>query len=119
MSPEVNPNGEGPRFKIGPMLLGIAWMAILALVIAAVYMGVSQFESEAIVRRAFLQYLYGVGWLVICVACSIGAYRVFDWLDPLDFRDELRKGNMAVGLVIGLMLLGMTLGTLIFAGMIS
>ncbi len=73
----------------------------------------------AIVRHALCQYLYGIGWLIIAVVFCIGTYKVFDLIDPLDFRKELEKNNIAMGIVIGMLLLGLTLGTLIFAGMIS
>ncbi len=73
----------------------------------------------AVVRHALWQYVYGIGWLIIAVVFCIGTYKVFDWVDPLDFRKELEKNNIAMGIVIGMLLLGLTLGTLIFAGMIS
>jgi len=72
-----------------------------------------------VLKQALYQYLYGIGWLVIAVVFCIGTYRVFDMIDPLDFRKELEKNNIAMGIVIGMLLLGLTLGTLIFAGMIS
>ena len=75
--------------------------------------------SKDVVLQALMQYAYGIGWLVIAVAFCIGTYRVFDAVDPLDFRKELEKGNIAIGIVVGMLLLGLTLGTLIFAGMIS
>jgi len=75
--------------------------------------------SLKVFTQALIQYAYGIGWLVIAAVFSIGTYRVFDMIDPLDMRKELEKGNMAMGVVVGLLLLGLTLGTLIFAGMIS
>ena len=75
--------------------------------------------SKDVFLQALMQYSYGIGWLVIAVVFCIGTYRVFNWIEPLDFRKELEKGNTAMGIVIGLLLLGLTMGTLIFAGMIS
>ena len=45
--------------------------------------------------------------------------RAFKPVDAQQVRSRLKKGNMAMGVVVGLLLLGLTLGTLIFAGMIS
>ena len=75
--------------------------------------------SWYVIRHALLQYLYGIGWLVIAVGFCIGTYKFFNWVDPMDFRKELERENMAVGIVVGMLLLGLTLGTLIFAGMLS
>ena len=106
------------RCAAAPCVVVLAWLAT-ACSPAWAGNGDDGVSSWTLIRHALAQYLYGIGWLVIAVVFCIGTYRVFDWIDPLDFRKELEKCNIAMGIVIGMLLLGLTLGTLIFAGMIS
>jgi uncharacterized membrane protein YjfL (UPF0719 family) len=41
-----------------------------------------------------------VGWTVLAVLLFYGGIRLFDWVDPIDYRAEIRKGNVAAGLIM-------------------
>lgn len=69
--------------------------------------------------NALRQYLYGIGWLVICITFCITSFKLFDKFTPVDFKKELEEKNIAFALFVGLFLFGLALGTLIFAGMSS
>lgn len=68
---------------------------------------------------ALKSYLYGIGWLVICITFTIIGYRAFDHFCPINFRKEIEKQNMAFALLLGLFLLGLTFGILYLAAHIS
>jgi len=68
---------------------------------------------------ALKQYLYGIGWLIICISFCLASFKVFDRFTPVDFKKELEEKNIAVALFMGLFLFGLALGTLLFAGMVS
>ena len=40
------------------------------------------------------------------VILSLVGYKVFDWAIPLSFSDELQKGNVAVGVFCGSIVIG-------------
>lgn len=65
------------------------------------------------------RYLYGMGWLVLCLVFTGVGFKVLDRLVPIDFKAEIEKGNMAFGIMMGLFLFGLTFGTLYFAGSVS
>jgi uncharacterized membrane protein YjfL (UPF0719 family) len=49
-------------------------------------------------------------YAVLGVVLMFISYRVFDWLTPtIDFASELRKGNLAVGLFIASIFLGIAI----------
>ena len=53
-----------------------------------------------------LNFLYAVLGVVLMFV----AYRVFDYLTPgMDFRDELKKGNIAVGIFIAAIFIAIAL----------
>ncbi len=41
-----------------------------------------------------------LGWTIFSVFLLYGALRLFDWLDPIDYREEIRKGNLAAGMLL-------------------
>lgn len=53
-----------------------------------------------------LNFVYAIlGVVLMCLS-----YRVFDWLTPaIDFPAELRKGNVAVGIFIAALFLGIAI----------
>lgn len=67
----------------------------------------------------FARYAYGIGWLVICIVFTAIGFKVFDRLTHINFKEELEKGNVGFGIMIGLFLLGLTFGCLYFAAHIS
>ena len=49
-------------------------------------------------------------YAILGVVLMFLSYRVFDWLTPaIDFPAELRKGNVAVGLFIAALFLGIAI----------
>ena len=40
-----------------------------------------------------------VGWTLLGVVLFYAGLRLYDWLDPIDHRAEIRKGNVAAGLL--------------------
>lgn len=41
-----------------------------------------------------------IGWAFVGVILLYGGVRLFDLLDPIDYREEIRKGNIAAGLIV-------------------
>ncbi|ASC73947.1 hypothetical protein XM38_049210 [Halomicronema hongdechloris C2206] len=41
-----------------------------------------------------------VGWTILSVVLFYGGVRLFDLLDPIDYQAEVRKGNMAAGILL-------------------
>ncbi len=41
-----------------------------------------------------------VGWAFVGVLLLYGGVRLFDLLDPIDYREEIRKGNVAAGMIL-------------------
>jgi uncharacterized membrane protein YjfL (UPF0719 family) len=52
-----------------------------------------------------LQLLLSVGWTVVGVLLVLGGTLLFDWLTPIDYRAEIRRGNVAAGLVVAAVIL--------------
>jgi uncharacterized membrane protein YjfL (UPF0719 family) len=46
-----------------------------------------------------VQLLQTFGWSLFGVMLIYGGTRLFDRLDPIDYRSEIRRGNMAAGVV--------------------
>ena len=49
--------------------------------------------------KPLLQLLLTVGWTFVGVILIYGGLLLFDALSPTDYRAEIRKGNVAAGLV--------------------
>lgn len=69
--------------------------------------------------QALRNYLYGIGWLIICIQFTILGFRLFDKHCPIDFKKEVEKGNTAFAIMIGLFLFGLVFGILYFAAHVS
>ena len=41
-----------------------------------------------------------IGWTVLGVVLFYGGVRLYDLLDPIDYQSEIRKGNLAAGLIL-------------------
>lgn len=41
-----------------------------------------------------------IGWTFVGVILLYGGVRLFDLLDPIDYREEIRKGNVAAGVIV-------------------
>ncbi len=40
------------------------------------------------------------GWSIFAVVIFYGCLRLFDTLDPIDYRAEIRDGNVAAGIIM-------------------
>ena len=64
-----------------------------------------------------LNFVYALaGAAVTIVAMAVG-YKVFDGLTPFNTHDELAKGNVAVGIVVGSILVGLGIAIGLVVGM--
>jgi uncharacterized membrane protein YjfL (UPF0719 family) len=54
------------------------------------------------------QVLLTIGWSFISVLLILGGTWLFDRLTPIDYRAEVRKGNVAAGLVVAAVVLSIT-----------
>lgn len=68
---------------------------------------------------ALKSYLYGIGWLLICIQATILGFRAFDRHCPVDFGKEIEEHNMAFAVMVGLFLFGLVFGTLYLAAHVS
>lgn len=66
---------------------------------------------------AIKQYLYGAGWFVICITFCIVSYKLLDKYIPINFKKEIEEKNMAFAVFLGLFMMGLALGSLLFAGL--
>lgn len=41
-----------------------------------------------------------VGWTFLAVLLFYGGVRLFDLLDPIDYQTEIRRGNIAAGMLM-------------------
>lgn len=49
-------------------------------------------------------------YTLVAIVLYFVTYKVFDWITPnLDFAEELKKGNIAVAIVIGAMFVGISI----------
>ena len=55
-----------------------------------------------------VQLLQTVGWTLVALLLIYGGTQLFDRLDPIDYRAEIRRGNVAAGLVLASVILGVS-----------
>lgn len=48
-----------------------------------------------------------VGWTFVGVLLLYGGIQLYDLLDPIDYRAEIRKGNVAAGIKLAALVLGL------------
>ena len=41
-----------------------------------------------------------IGWTFLAVILFYGGIRLFDLLDPIDYQSEIRRGNIAAGMLL-------------------
>ncbi|MEO0947548.1 MAG: DUF350 domain-containing protein [Cyanobacteria bacterium J06641_5] len=49
-----------------------------------------------------------VGWTFVGVVLLYGGVQLYDLLDPIDYRSEIRKGNIAAGIKLAALIVGLT-----------
>ncbi len=65
----------------------------------------------------FLNFAYALLGAVFTLGLMAAGYRVFDRLTPFDTGVELRKGNVAVGIVVGSIFVGVGIAVGLVIGM--
>ena len=64
-----------------------------------------------------LNFVYALLGAVFTLALMVAGYKVFDHLTPFDTGAELRKGNVAVGIVVGSIFVGVGIAIGLVIGM--
>ena len=61
--------------------------------------------------RVWIDYLLAIGWGAVgAVSMALGLailLKVFDWLTPIDEWEEVRKGNIAVAIILAAVILAL------------
>ena len=53
-----------------------------------------------------LNFVYALVGAAFTVGLMAVGFKLFDWMTPFDTREELDKGNVAVGIVVGSVFVG-------------
>lgn len=48
-------------------------------------------------------------WAILGVLLLVGAFKLWDLIDPIDYRREIEKGNAAAGVVMFGVMVGMSI----------
>ena len=64
-----------------------------------------------------LNFVYALAGAFATIAFMTLGYIVFDRLTPFNTHDELAKGNIAVGIVVGSIFVGIAIGLVIGMGL--
>ncbi len=64
-----------------------------------------------------LNFVYAIFGAALTIVFMAVAFRVFDWLTPFDTHDELARGNVAVGIVVGSIFVGVGIAMGLVIGM--
>ena len=64
-----------------------------------------------------LNFVYAILGAALTIVFMAVAFRVFDWLTPFDTHDELAGGNVAVGIVVGSIFVGVGIAMGLVIGM--
>ncbi len=49
-----------------------------------------------------------VGWTFLAVVLFYGGVRLFDLFDPIDYQAEIRRGNVAAGVLLSAVILALS-----------
>jgi len=66
---------------------------------------------------ALLNFLYALAGAVVTIVFMAIGYKVFDRLTPFNTHQELAKGNVAVGIVVGSIFVGVGVALGLVIGM--
>lgn len=59
------------------------------------------------IQKTLLQLLLTFGWTLVGVVLIYGSTWLFDRLSPIDYRREIREGNVAAAIVLAAVILAM------------
>ena len=65
-------------------------------------------DAIVLMSQLVTQVMLTIGWSFISVLLILGGTWLFDRLTPIDYRAEIRKGNVAAGLVVAAVVLSIT-----------
>ena len=65
-------------------------------------------DAMVLMSQLVTQVMLTIGWSFISVLLILGGTWLFDRLTPIDYRAEIRKGNVAAGLVVASVVLSIT-----------
>jgi len=51
--------------------------------------------------------IYAVSGAILTIVFMMSGYRVLDWITPFDTSKQLGEGNIAIGIVVGSMFVGL------------
>lgn len=49
-----------------------------------------------------------IGWTALGIFLLYGGVWLYDLIDPIDYREEIRKGNIAAGIIVAAILAAIT-----------
>ena len=64
-----------------------------------------------------LNFVYAITGAVVTLSFMLLGYKTFDRITPFDTHDELAKGNVAVGIVVGSIFVGLGIAIGLVIGM--
>jgi uncharacterized membrane protein YjfL (UPF0719 family) len=53
-----------------------------------------------------MKVIESLGWTLFGIVLLYGAVWLFDRLDPINYREEIRSGNVAAGMIVAAIILG-------------
>lgn len=56
----------------------------------------------------FQDVLATIGWTILAVILFYGGMRLFDLFDPIDYQAEIRRGNIAAGVLLAAVILSLS-----------
>lgn len=54
-----------------------------------------------------IQVVSTIGWAVLAVVLCYGGVQLFDLFDPIDYREEIERGNIAAAIVVAAVILAL------------
>lgn len=58
-----------------------------------------------------------IGWAFLGILLLYAGVRLYDWLDPIDYQAEIKKGNVAAGLIVATLIA--SLAAIVIAVLVS
>lgn len=56
---------------------------------------------------AVIRVLSTIGWAFLGVALLYGGVRLYDFVDPIDYQQEVKNGNMAAAVIVSALTLAL------------